>query len=234
MGETINHTWDYSDQWIKNWSWNIISASWESINEALLDLTWLPDNYRKVTNTSKKDVRMVDTQGFLKFVIDNETATQIFEILKESGLKIYVNDKTDLSYTKMFNIIMWMSENVTEQSKYSMNLVWTATAQDVHKTKFIHEMCHSIVTLCEEERNKLFSYCLAVRKANFEITKLWNLDRYESLPEKAKEDVTEFLRMYVQDSDNFNIYLWKIFDNKKVVNLFFQLTWTCIDKVIKK
>lgn len=210
--------------------WSVFS---ENIKDAMKsNLTWLSEGYWEVTNTSYNDVRLWQVEDFRRFVVDNRVAEKVFENLKNNWLKIYINDKTDVSYTHEYNIVMWMLDDVTDQSKYTMNLDRNASSYDVHKTKFIHEMCHSLRVLQADERLTVYSYCLSVRRANISITKLWDLDRYKLLEEKAREDTVELLRMYIQNPDKFKLYLWSVFHNKNTVEMFYELVRDCIDKVI--
>ena len=243
MDDKINDLENYKEQEsitedIPTLKRDIIDKSIDKSSDAIeqdlnSDLSWLSDRYREVTNTSRKDVRLWEVEDFRKFVTDNPVAEKVFQRLKDSWLKVYVNDKTDVSFTHEFSIIMWMSDSVTEQSKYTMNLDKNATAYDVQKRKFIHEMCHSLRTLQEKEWLDLFDYSLKVRKAKVSITKLWDLDRYGTFEEKAREDTVELLRMYIQDSDNFKTYLWQIFKHPVTVDIFYQKVENCINAVIK-
>ena len=212
---------------------DIIDKSSDAIEQDLdLDLSWLSDRYREVTSTSSKDVRLWEVEDFRKFVVGNPVAEKVFQRLKDSWLKIYINDKTDVSFTNEFNIVMWMSDDVTDQSRYTMNLDKNATANDVHKTKFIHEMCHSLCTLQGTELLDLFNYSVAVRSAKVSITKLWDLGRYRTPEEKAAEDTVELLRMYIQDPNNLKTYLWQIFI-PKTADIFYWKVENCINAVIK-
>lgn len=226
LESTPSHKRDFIDKSIDRGS--------DAIEQDLdLDLSRLSDRYREVTNTSRKDVRLWEVEDFRKFVAGNPVAEKIFQVLKDSWLKIYVNDSTDISYTHKFSIIMWMSDNVTEQSKKTMNLGTNATAYDVHKTKFIHEMCHSLRTLQETEWFDLFNYSLSVRNAKVSITSLWDLDRYKTPIEKATEDTVELLRMYIQDPDNLKTYLWQIF-KPVTAKIFYKKAEDCINTVINR
>ena len=71
-------------------------------------LSWVPVEYRKVINQesasddtiTEKDVSEANLTDIGKKFDKNSIAYRIFEALKKKGLRIFINRKTDISYTK--------------------------------------------------------------------------------------------------------------------------------------
>lgn len=204
-------------------------------------LSWLPSSYWKTINQesesddkiTEEDVYEADLSDIEKELDGNPVAYRIFQALRKKGLRIFINTKTDISYTSGYNIILWRWP-VTQQSKDSMELWLDAKDEEVYKTKLIHEMGHSLTVYVTKEMNRLFQLIVKIRQVWKSLTKLWNLDRYEGVPEKAKEDTVEFVRMYIQDPEKFKIYLWKIFKNENTQNILYMLTKDCIDVALSE
>lgn len=165
----------------------------------------------------------------------NSIEYKIFQALKKQGLRIFINPKTDVSYTDKYNIIRWLGP-ITEQSRYTMEL-WNDTADDeVYMTKLIHEMWHSLTTYLNPEMNTLFKHIWNLRSQGFLPTKLWNLDRYETIDDKATEDTVEFVRMYIQNPEKFKMYLKKILgsNNTMAQEYYYNRTKEFVDAVLNK
>ena len=75
-------------------------------------------------------------------------------------------------------------------------------------------------------------YIIQLRQAGMSITKLWDLDRYKSVSEKATDDTVEFVIMYIQNPEKFKMYLWKTFKSENTQNLLYMHTKDCIDTSI--
>jgi hypothetical protein len=148
-------------------------------------------------------------------------------------LRIFINQKTDISYTKGYNIIRWRWP-VTQQSRETMEIWQEAKDEEVYKTKLTHEMGHSLTSYVPKEMKFLFNLIIQLRQAGMSVTKLWNLDRYKSVSEKATDDVVEFVRMYIQSPEKFKTYLWKTFKSENTQNLLYKHTKDCIDAVLSK
>lgn len=205
------------------------------------ELSWLSSNYWEVINQesefddeiTEKDIYEADLSDIEKEFDKSSVAYRIFQTLRKKGLRIFINPKTDISYTKGYNIIRWRW-SVTMQSKDSMELWQEAEDEEVCKTKLIHEMGHSLTSYAPKEMNLLFNLIIQLRQAGMSITKLWDLDRYKSVSEKATDDTVEFVRMYIQNPEKFKMYLWKTFKSENTQNLLYMHTKDCIDTVLSK
>ena len=198
---------DYWDQINKE------SASWEKINE--------------------KCVYEANLSDIEKRFDKNSTEYKIFQALKKQGLRIFINPKTDMSYTDKYNIIRWLGP-ITEQSRYTMELWSDATDNEVYMTKLIHEMWHSLTTYIKPEMKALFDRIVKIRQAEQPLTKLWDLDRYDTISKKATEDTVELVRMYIQSPEKFKMYLWKTFKSENTQNLLYMHTKDCVEAVLSK
>ena len=196
---------------------------WDTINkEAKSENPNVPD-------ITEKDVYEADFPR-IEWMIGKGTAYLIFNVLKNQGLKIFINPKTDISYTSGYNIILWFWP-ITQQSRETMGIWLDATDEEVYKTKLVHEMCHSLVSYIPDQIKKLYTFIYQIREKT-NVTKLWDLDRYKTVWEKATEDTVEFVRMYVQNPKEFRTYLWRIFKNENTQNFLYWLTENCIDFMI--
>ena len=245
----INTWWDWPDDGNtsltpdKEWDISRILSESETISEKL---SWLPKEYREVINQesdfddeiSENDVYEANLSEIAKKFEDNFTISRIFEALRKKWLRIFINPKTDISYTNWYNIIRgrWP---VTQQSRYTMGIPSDAPDEEVYITKLIHEIGHSIASYIPKELdgNKKLSRNLGLfRSEGLSITKLWNLDRYTSPFQKAAEDWVEFIRMYIQSPQKFKKYLLDIFwpNIMKAQEYFYNRTKECVDAVLNK
>ena len=204
-------------------------------------LSRIPRNYWEVINhesesddeITEKDIYESDLSDIEKEFDKGSVAYRIFQTLRKKGLRIFINPKTDISYTKGYNIIRWRWP-VTQQSKDSMELWQEAKDEEVYKTKLIHEMGHSLTSYVPKEMKFLFNLIVQLRQAGMSPTKLWDLDRYKSVSEKATDDTVEFVRMYIQSPEKFKMYLWKTFKSENTQNLLYMHTKDCVDVVLSK
>ncbi len=186
-----------------------------------------------------KDMKRLDEKGLVllssEYLWQNEMAKKLFQNLINDWFKIYVNTKTDVCFTNSNTktILLWIWP-VSTQSKETM---WFENDKDVHIAKLIHEMCHTLYS----DSNKLYEVLKFIRSKWVENTKLWNLPRYKELNEKASEDVVEFIRMYIQNPDQFKEYVWKIFENHlstifppEAKYALFNMTKNIVDKFMQR
>ena len=76
-------------------------------------LSWVPSNYWKVINQeselddeiTEKDVYEADLSDIEKKFDKDSVVYRIFQALRKKGLRIFINPKTDISYTKGYNIV---------------------------------------------------------------------------------------------------------------------------------
>jgi hypothetical protein len=76
-------------------------------------LSWLSSNYWEVINQesesdyeiTEKDIYEAELSDIEKEFDNGSVAYRIFQILRKKGLRIFINQKTDISYTKGYNII---------------------------------------------------------------------------------------------------------------------------------
>lgn len=103
-------------------------------------------------------------------------------------------------------------------------------------TKLIHEMGHSLTTYLNPEMNALFKHIWNLRSQGFLPTKLWNLDRYKTIDDKATEDTVEFVRMYIQNREKFKMHLKKILGSNNTMAQEYYYNWTkeFVDAVLNK
>ena len=220
-----------------------ITSQSETMSEKL---SWLPRSYWKVINQesesddeiTEKDVCEADLSDIEKFFDKNSTAYRIFEVLRKKWLRIFINPKTDISFTSKYNIILWRWP-ITQKSRYTMEIQSNASDEEVYITKLVHEMWHSLVSYIPDEvvsKKELFNTLVSMRRGGRSITKLWDLDRYTDLSSKATEDWVEFIRMYIQNPENFKKYLWKILGEKyiQVQEYLYDRTKKCVDVVLNK
>ena len=238
--------------------------NWESIKNILADTdkSWdlrgtLADNeeimhkkfsrlsqdYRNTINQesesdyviSEKDVYEAKISDIEKKFNKNSTEYKIFQVLKSKWLKIFINPKTDISFTSWYNMIRWRWP-ITEQSKYTMGLWSDASDEELYMTKLVHEMWHSLATYIPDNMDKLFRHIIILRNLGCLTTNLWNLDRYKSLQEKATEDTIEFVRMYIQNPENFKMHLKTVLgaNNTQAQEYYYKRTKEFVDIVLSR
>lgn len=206
-------------------------------------LSWLSQDYRDTINResesgekiSEKDIYEANLSDIEKRFNNNSTEYKIFQALKRQGLKIFINPKTDVSYTDKYNIVRWLGP-ITEQTRYTIELSNDTTDDEIYMTKLIHEMCHSLTTYLKPEMNKLFKHIWNLRVQGFLPTKVWDLDRYETINKKATEDTVEFVRMYIQSPEKFKTHLKEILGLNNTMAQEYYYNWTkeFVDAVLNK
>ncbi len=218
---------------------NIVADNEETIHEKLLRL---PQDYWEVINQesesdytiSEKDVYEANFSDIEKKFDKNSTEYKIFQVLKNKWLKIFINPKTDISFTSWYNMIRWRWP-VTEQSKSTMGLWSDVSDEKVYTTKLVHEMWHILIWHNTKHNGELvakfFNWILKLRKEWISVTKLWDLDRYQNFA-KINEDSVEFVRMYIQNPEAFKTYLWTITTSKDAQNLLYNCAKDCVDVFI--
>lgn len=207
-------------------------------------LSWVPSNYWKVINQeselddeiTEKDVYEADLSDIEKKFDKDSVVYRIFQVLRKKGLRIFINPKTDISYTKGYNIIWWHWP-ITQQSRYTMEMPDDATDEEVYLTKLIHEMWHVIIWHTTRYNGEIianfFNKILKLRKEWVSVTKIWDLDRYQNLT-KVNEDSVELVRMYIQDPEKFEQHLWQILEWKDVQDVLYDCTKSCVESFLDK
>lgn len=188
---------------------------------------WLIPDYWKVINEesnlgekiSKKDVYEIDPSYFEKNLEWYSTAQRVLNTLKQLWLKIYINTKTDISYSNSdkwyYYICLWLWP-VIQQSRETIGVDQDFPDAELYKNKIIHEMWHSIVAwniyYNKNAIDHISSILKKLRNNWISTTKLWSIERYKDLGKKITEDAVEFIRMYTINPDNLKKYLWELFD----------------------
>ena len=166
----------------------------------------------------------------------NSIEYKIFQALKKQGLRIFINPKTDVSYTDKYNIIRWLGP-ITEQSRYTMEL-WNDIADDeVYMTKLIHEMWHSTLRYNAVNNPVAVGAMLSALKdvrwrRHIPVTKLWDDNRYPTIDKKVNEDCVEFIRMYTQNPVKFKEYLKNTLNNENLEKWSYRLVENFVQKLL--
>lgn len=226
--------------------WNLQQKYWKTINEE-------SEFDHEITEKDVQEIPLSEVEDEIEKEFGRgSTEYKIFQVLKEgTDLKIFINAKTDTSYTYSpddpeyngrINILRWRGP-VREWSKNIMMQGIDVPDEYVHMTKLIHELWHGLsLYIRDEMNNKLYQYVKAIRKAWIDVTKLWsaNTSRYtdcdqnEELQRRASEDTVELIRMYIQDSEGFKIYLWTLPMPRNAQDLVYNRTKACVDFALSK
>lgn len=221
--------------------YNDLADKEEAIHEKLSRLS---QDYRDTINKesesgekiSEKDIYEANLSDIEKRFNNNSTEYKIFQALKRQGLKIFINPKTDVSYTDKYNIVRWLGP-ITEQTRYTIELWNDTTDDEIYMTKLIHEMWHSTLRYNTEHQESKVSNLLTIlikirNEYNIPLTKLWNINRYNTKEKKCNEDCVEFIRMYVQNPIKFREYLESIIPAEHVINWIYSMVENFVQKLL--
>ncbi len=207
-------------------------------------LSRLPQGYWDTINNesesgetiSEKHIYEANLSVIEKKFDKNSTEYKVLQALKKQGLRIFINPKTDISYTNKYNIIRWLGP-VTEKSKATMMYGDSTSDEEVHMAKLIHEMWHSTLWYNTEHQenkvNNLRTILMKIRNEyNIPLTKLWNMNRYNTKEKKCNEDCVEFIRMYTQNPIKFREYLKSIIPAEQVINWIYSMVENFVQKLL--
>lgn len=219
--------------------YNNLADKEEAIHEKLSRLS---QDYRDTINKesesgekiSEKDIYEANLSDIEKKFDKNSTEYKIFQALKKQGLRIFINPKTDISYTGKYNIIRWLGP----VSRKSKNIIGNGVSdEDVYMTKLIHEMWHSTLRYNAVNNpvavNAILSALKDIRwRRNISVTKLWDDNRYPTIDKKVNEDCVEFIRMYTQNPVKFKEYLRNTLNNENLENWSYKLVENFVQKLL--
>ena len=183
---------------------------------------------------SEKYIYEADLSDIEKRFDKNSTEYRIFQALKKQWLRIFINPKTDVSYTDKYNIIRWLGP-VSRKSKDIMGN--SASDEDVYMTKLIHEMWHSTLRYNAVNNPVAVGAMLSALKdvrwrRHIPVTKLWDDNRYPTIDKKVNEDCVEFIRMYTQNPVKFKEYLKNTLNNENLEKWSYTLVENFIQKLL--
>lgn len=167
----------------------------------------------------------------------NSIEYKIFQALKKQGLRIFINPKTDVSYTDKYNIIRWLGP-ITEKSKSTMMYDNSNVSdEEVYMTKLIHEMWHSTLRYNAVNNPVAVGAMLSALKdvrwrRHIPVTKLWDDNRYPTIDKKVNEDCVEFIRMYTQNPVKFKEYLKNTLNNENLEKWSYRLVENFVQKLL--